>query len=307
MAYLRISRDKRGYEYFALVHASAGRRGRVRQRVLYWYRTPPGIKVGRSPFDEEVMRALERQYPDVKFDWESIRSTPLPPPSADHWRERRRLEKAARQFRDADEEPEAPPVEALAAGAPTANAPLPPDLPSFVESPGEEPTVDPNLSASLAAGPAGPALQDRAAGSKGFAVYDEQALADTVPLPLRSEEALAGSNEPVPDDVQPLAGAERPAAGDTAAQTPPPVPVAAGSGPDVAGLPTGPFRKRRRRRRGRRGRPASGLPTAVPGVQGPGAPQTEIAVSSSTDVDADEDATDDATDDPNGRTDEEVE
>ena len=108
MPFLRISRDKRGYEYFALVHISSGRRGKVRQRTLYWFRTPPNVKVGRPPFDDEIMRALEAQYPDVTFDWEALRNTPMPPPSVEHWRERRRAEKAMRQFRAADEEPGAP-------------------------------------------------------------------------------------------------------------------------------------------------------------------------------------------------------
>ena len=99
MPFLRISRDKRGYEYFALVHTAAGRRGKVRQRTLYWFRTPPNIRIGRGPFDAEVTRALEARYPDVTFDWDTLRSTPMPPPSTEHWRERRRAEKVARQWR----------------------------------------------------------------------------------------------------------------------------------------------------------------------------------------------------------------
>ncbi|MEP7304247.1 MAG: hypothetical protein ABJA98_01895 [Acidobacteriota bacterium] len=106
MPFLRIVRDKRGYEYFSLVHQTSGRRGKVRQQVLYWFRTPPNIKVGRQPLDEEVMRALERQNPDVRFDWEALRDTPPPLPSVEPWRERRRAERAARQLRDADEAPE---------------------------------------------------------------------------------------------------------------------------------------------------------------------------------------------------------
>src|SRR4051794_36741867 len=104
MPFVRISRDKRGYEYFALVHTPPVRRGKARQRILYWFRTPPGVKVGRTPFDEHVMRALEAQYPDVGFDWDALKSTPMPPPSVEHWRERRRAERAARQFRAEDTE-----------------------------------------------------------------------------------------------------------------------------------------------------------------------------------------------------------
>lgn len=78
-------------------------RGKVRPRTLYWFRSPPNLKVGRAPFDEEVMRTLEAQHPELTFDWEALRRTPMPPPSAEYWRERRRADKAMRQFRAADE------------------------------------------------------------------------------------------------------------------------------------------------------------------------------------------------------------
>ena len=95
MAFLKFSRDKRGYEHFYLVQPS--HRGKARPRLLYWFRTPPNIKVGRSPFDPEIRRALEAQNPDVAFDWEAIVRTPIPPPmEAERWRERRRVERALR-------------------------------------------------------------------------------------------------------------------------------------------------------------------------------------------------------------------
>lgn len=103
MPFLRFSRDKRGYEHTYLVHA-ANRRGRpTRPRVLYWYRTPPGVKVGRAPFDDEVRKTLESQYPGVTFDWKTFESTPMPPPEPEYWRERRRAERAARQARQLEE------------------------------------------------------------------------------------------------------------------------------------------------------------------------------------------------------------
>jgi len=40
---------------------------------------------------------IEAQNPDLRFDWARIMSTPIPPPDVDHWRERRRVEKAARR------------------------------------------------------------------------------------------------------------------------------------------------------------------------------------------------------------------
>jgi len=86
--YLKFSRDKRGYEsFFLLEHA----------RVLFWFRTPPNVKVGREPFSDEVRRMIEAQNPELTFDWARFTSTPIPAADAEHWRERRRAEKAARR------------------------------------------------------------------------------------------------------------------------------------------------------------------------------------------------------------------
>ena len=63
-AVLTISRDRRGYEHFYLVQPASHRRGKGPARILYWFRTPPGIKVGRPPFDEEMRRRIEAQPRD---------------------------------------------------------------------------------------------------------------------------------------------------------------------------------------------------------------------------------------------------
>lgn len=107
MAVVRFSRDKRGYEHLYLIDTS---REHGRSRVLYWFRTPPGVKVGRSPFDSDTQRALERQFPDVTFDWAEITAAKPPPvPPVEHWREKRRLERAWKQARAAAvAEPEEP-------------------------------------------------------------------------------------------------------------------------------------------------------------------------------------------------------
>jgi hypothetical protein len=107
MAFFRFTRDKRGYENFYLVEPTTNRRGKVRQRILYWFRSPPDVKVGREPFDEGVRRALEAQNPHVIFDWRSILEAPIPSADADKWRERRRAERAAKQAlaADVDDEP----------------------------------------------------------------------------------------------------------------------------------------------------------------------------------------------------------
>lgn len=102
MPFLRFSRDKRGYEHTYLIHTGSKRGSGA--RILYWYRTPPGVKVGRVAFDDEVRRALEAQYPTVEFDWERLVNTPVPGPDAEYWRERRKAEKAARLARRAAQE-----------------------------------------------------------------------------------------------------------------------------------------------------------------------------------------------------------
>jgi hypothetical protein len=103
--FLRFSRDKRGYENTYLVHTQ-NRRGKApRQRILYWYRTPPGVRVGRPPFDEEARRGIEAQNPDLTFDWPTIVATPIPPPAEnEQWRERRRAERAAKQAQRAEDD-----------------------------------------------------------------------------------------------------------------------------------------------------------------------------------------------------------
>ena len=121
MAFLRFSRDKRGVESFTLVHTTTNRRGKVRPRVLYWFRTPPDIKVGREPFDPELRRALEQQNPDITFDWRAIVETPIPSADADKWRERRRAERAAKHAAAA--EASAEPADGEDAAEETAAAP----------------------------------------------------------------------------------------------------------------------------------------------------------------------------------------
>ena len=81
---------------------SAERRGKARPRILYWFRTPPNVKVGREAFAEHVRRGLEAHNPDVRFDWDALVATPIPPPDADRWRERRRAARAARQAAEAE-------------------------------------------------------------------------------------------------------------------------------------------------------------------------------------------------------------
>jgi hypothetical protein len=102
--FLKFSRDKRGYENYSLFD------GKGRPRLLFWFRTPPQMKLGRAPFSDEVRARVEAQNPGVFFDWARIMATPIPSPDVEHWRERRRAEKAAKRAAresDGESEPEA--------------------------------------------------------------------------------------------------------------------------------------------------------------------------------------------------------
>lgn len=69
MPFLRLTRDRRGFENTYLMHAD---RPGERPRILYWYRTAPGIVQGRAPLDEDAIRTIEDQHPDIEFDWPAI-------------------------------------------------------------------------------------------------------------------------------------------------------------------------------------------------------------------------------------------
>lgn len=78
MPTLRFSRDRRGYESTYLLHTSKRRAGAEQSQLLYWFRTPPHIKIGRAAFDEDAIRMLEEQHPDVEFEWDRILTTKAP-------------------------------------------------------------------------------------------------------------------------------------------------------------------------------------------------------------------------------------
>lgn len=83
------------------------RKGKSRQRILYWFRTPPGVRVGRAALDEDAIRLIEQSNPDVDFDWVRILKG-QPDPKAPEPRETRperpsRHEKGRRPDRPAPE------------------------------------------------------------------------------------------------------------------------------------------------------------------------------------------------------------
>jgi hypothetical protein len=162
--FVRVSRDRRGYEHTYLFEVSNRRPSRP--RILYWFRTPPGVKVGREPFDEPVKRALEAQNPGVMFDWKKLASDTLPPPDVENWRERRRAEREAKRASTGDEErtaagddePEAADEPAGQASGASAGEMPRDDLPSeAVGAIGGSPAPFQKPQAASGAGEAGPA------------------------------------------------------------------------------------------------------------------------------------------------------
>jgi hypothetical protein len=109
LPFLRFTRDKRGYETTALVHASR-HRGRATQRILYWFRTPPGVKVGRPALDEDAIRWIEEHNPEIEFNWQKILEAHQPSaPPADESRTRRPRGRGDRPAKDNRRRPDQQP------------------------------------------------------------------------------------------------------------------------------------------------------------------------------------------------------
>jgi len=123
--FLRVVRDKRGYETTYLMHWY--REGpRQRSRILYMFRTPAGVRVGRDPFDQQVRREIEAQYPDIAFEWDIVRENQQVVEPLEQQRRRR----TRRDEADAVAPP--PPAPAAEPVAQVVIAPRPP-IPSSIE------------------------------------------------------------------------------------------------------------------------------------------------------------------------------
>lgn len=146
MPYLRFSRNKRGYEHTFVLHAFRGE-GQSKPRLLYWFRTPPGVRVGRHPLDEEAIRAIEENNPNLAFDWgRMLKVQPAPPPEAER---RGKAQRAARTGRGAGSR-RAARASAAAAGE------QPPPVP---EPQGEPPPAEPEPMPEFDADEPAPAWQ----------------------------------------------------------------------------------------------------------------------------------------------------
>lgn len=75
MPFLRVTRDRRGFEHVAIFHQDS-RRGQSRPSLVYLLRTPPSLRVGRLPLDADTRRLIEHAHPDLIFDWGRLKYTP---------------------------------------------------------------------------------------------------------------------------------------------------------------------------------------------------------------------------------------
>jgi hypothetical protein len=79
------------------MHAYRAGGGLGRARVLYLFRSPANIRVGRKPLDAEVVEALEHTHPDLSFDWMGMLQDPAGSGRAFEAPDRGRAERAARR------------------------------------------------------------------------------------------------------------------------------------------------------------------------------------------------------------------
>ena len=127
MPFLRVIRDKRGYETTYLMHLYRDG-ARQRSKILYVFRTPGGVRVGRDPLEPEVLRQIESQYPDIQFNWAMVReSQQVIETSVEPRRRRPRREEETPAVAAPPVAPVTPPAAAPAA------APLRHALPSVIE------------------------------------------------------------------------------------------------------------------------------------------------------------------------------
>ena len=128
MPFLRVIRDKRGYETTYLMHwLREGQRQRT--KILYVFRSPGGVRVGRQVLEPEMMRHLEMAHPDIAFDWSAVRENKQIIETSP---EPRRRPRRSGPGGDGEAAPRAPKPAAPAEAAPPAPPPRP-AIPSAIE------------------------------------------------------------------------------------------------------------------------------------------------------------------------------
>jgi len=105
---------------------------RQRSRILYAFRTPGGVRVGREPLETEVLRDIESLFPAIAFDWKAVLSNRQVIESAPEPRLRKRRSTEAAAAEGQAPEAAAPPAPAAAPSGP-ATAPARPSIPSTID------------------------------------------------------------------------------------------------------------------------------------------------------------------------------
>jgi hypothetical protein len=130
--FLRVIRDKRGYETTYLMHLY--REGhRQRSRILYVFRSPGGVRVGRGALDPDVLRELEARYPDIAFDWKDVREHQQHIEISPEPRRRKPPKREEAVATAAPDVQAPPPAPAPAPPSPSTPAPSPGAVPSAIE------------------------------------------------------------------------------------------------------------------------------------------------------------------------------
>jgi len=140
--FLRLTRDRRGFENTFLLHAD---HPGAKPRLLYWYRTAPGVLLGRQALDEDAIRTIEENHPDIEFDWPAILAlsevmTPEDEPAVVAVRpNRKRRRDPRRDFRDAERDTAVEPVDPTDQEPEPTSEPLEPLEPLEPMDPAERP------------------------------------------------------------------------------------------------------------------------------------------------------------------------
>jgi len=137
--FLRVIRDKRGYETTYLIHWY--REGtRQRSRILYIFRSPGGIRVGREALEPEVLLEIEAHHPGVIFDWKAVMADRQVVDASSDPRRMRKRRDSAEERASAVEVADASPPDTRPREEPGTAAPPRPPVPSAIEgsTPGEQ-------------------------------------------------------------------------------------------------------------------------------------------------------------------------
>ena len=163
---------------------------------MYWFRTPPDVRVGRLALDPAAIRSIEDSNPHLKFDWGKILKVKPPPPPPDYGRDRG---KRGRRGRGADAN--TPP--GLDASPSTAEvAPLDPEAPSDPEHSdlaSKEPAPAPAIAGWDETDPGEPARSTAGRPHLVLELTDEQGLAR---LRARHAEIQARISERIRDPAR---------------------------------------------------------------------------------------------------------